>query len=227
MLGTVVNSILIIVGALIGVLLKNGLKDNYKDTIINGLGLTVIVLGLKDALTAENTLLVILSIAIGSFTGELLKIEKNLEKFGDFIEKKMGKGDSNFSKGFVTTSLIYCVGAMAITGALKSGLTGEHDTLIAKGVIDGITAIVFASTLGIGVMFSSVSVFLYQGLITISAVYLKDYLLEPSVQANMVAVGGILIMAISINILEIKKIKVGNMLPAVFIPLVYYAITNL
>ena len=205
MLGTVINSVLIIGGGLLGVILKNGLKDKYKDTIMNGLGLTVIVIGLMGALEAEDILLVIISIALGSLIGEALRIEDNLEKLGDYLESKMGGGDSSFSKGFVTTSLIYCVGAMAIVGSLESGLAGNHETLIAKGIIDGITAIVFASTLGIGVVFSAVSVFLYQGTITVTASLMKSVLTD-TVVLNMSAVGGLLIMGIAINILGISPL---------------------
>lgn len=221
MLGTVVNSIAIIIGGIFGVLLKSGIKDKYKATVMQGLALSVIVIGLMSALKSENVLLVIISIAIGSIFGEWLNIEENLERLGDYIEGKFGDGGSNFSKGFVTASLIYCVGAMAIVGALESGLTGNHQTLFAKSVIDGITAVIFASTLGIGVVFSSAAVFIYQGIITVTASLVKVFLTDAVIR-EMASVGGILIMGIGFNILEIKKIKIGNMLPSVFIPLLYY-----
>ena len=130
------------------------------------------------------------------------------------------------AKGFVSTSLLYCVGAMAIVGAMESGLTGNHQTLYAKSILDGIGSVVFASTLGIGVLFSSVSVFVYQGFITLTASFLKQFLL-PDVVSQMSAVGGLLIMAIGISLLEIKKIKIGNMLPAIFIPLAYQMLKHL
>ncbi|HSH36165.1 DUF554 domain-containing protein [Schnuerera sp.] len=220
MLGTVVNSFAIILGSIFGIMIKQGIKEEYKKTIMDGVGLSVIVIGIMGAIKSENTILVIISIVLGSIIGEVIGIEKKLNSLGNRMEGKFGKEDSNFSKGFVTASLVYCVGAMAIVGALESGLLGDHSTLFAKSILDGISSIVFASTLGIGVAFSAIAVFLYQGLITILATYLKE-LLTPDIILEMSAVGGILIMAIGINILELKKIRIGNMLPAIFIPLIY------
>ncbi|WP_350445886.1 DUF554 domain-containing protein [Anaeromonas frigoriresistens] len=223
LLGTIVNFLAILAGGLIGVNIKHGLKDNYKGIIMNGLSLVVIVIGLTSALESNNILIVIFSVVLGSLVGEALGIDKKLNVLGNVLEKKLGRGDSNFSKGFVTASLIYCVGAMAIVGSLESGLTGNHDTLFAKSVIDGITAIVFASTLGIGVAFSAVSVLIYQGTITILASLLNNVLTD-AVTLDMAAVGGLLIIGIGINILEIKEIKVSNMLPAIFFPLIFYVL---
>ncbi|KAB3532100.1 DUF554 domain-containing protein [Alkaliphilus serpentinus] len=220
MLGTIVNAAAIIVGGLLGILLRKGIPDSYKTTIMQGLGLSVLIIGLMGALKSENILLMIFSIVIGSIIGEALKIEDKLQKLGDWLEGNVGKGEGTMAKGFVIASLIYCVGAMAIVGSLESGLTGSNQTLYAKSLIDGISAIIFASTLGIGVVFSSIAVFVYQGLITVTASFIKPLLVE-GVIAEMSAIGGLLIMGISINILEIKKISVGNMLPAVFIPIFY------
>ncbi len=226
MLGTVVNSITIILGSIFGIIIKRGIKDEYKKTIMDGVGLAVIVIGLMGAIKTENTILAIISIVLGSLFGEILGIERKLNSLGDTMEERFGKGDSNFSKGFVTASLVYCVGAMAIVGSLESGLLGDHTTLLAKSILDGISSIIFSSTLGIGVAFSAVAVFIYQGLITLLATYIKD-LLTPEVILEMSAVGGILIMAIGINILELKRIRVGNMLPAIFIPLFYYILISI
>ncbi|NBI07306.1 DUF554 domain-containing protein [Senegalia massiliensis] len=223
MIGTIVNFLAILLGGIIGVSIKEGLKENYKEIIMDSLALIVIVIGLTSALKSESILTMIFSLIIGVIIGESLKIDKKLNKIGEFLERKFGRSDSNFSKGFVTTSLIFCVGAMAIVGSLESGLTGNHNTLYAKSVIDGITSIVFASTLGIGVAFSSFAVFLYQGTITILASFLTDFLID-SVVLEMSAVGGILISAIGINILGLKEIKVSNMLPAIFLPLVFYIV---
>lgn len=220
MLGTVVNAIAIIIGGLIGTFIRNGLKENYKKTLMNGVGLTVIIIGIMGAIKSENMILIIISIVLGSIIGEAIGIEKKLDSMGNSLEEKLGQGNSNFSKGFVTASLVYCVGAMAIVGSLESGLLGNHDTLFAKSVLDGISSIIFASTLGIGVVFSSIPVFIYQGIIILLASSLRN-LLTPDVILEMSAVGGILIMGIGINILEIKKIEVGNMSPSIFIPLIY------
>ncbi|CCQ94576.1 conserved membrane hypothetical protein [[Clostridium] ultunense Esp] len=226
MLGTLVNSTAIILGSIIGIIIKQGIKDEYKKTVMDGVGLSVIIIGIMGAIKSENTILVIISVVLGSIIGETIGIEKKLNSLGDKMEKRFGKGDSNFSKGFVTASLVYCVGAMAIVGSLESGLLGDHNTLFAKSILDGISSIIFASTLGIGVAFSAMAVFIYQGLVTILATYLKEFL-TPEVILEMSAVGGILIMAIGINILELKKIKVGNMLPAIFIPLIYYVLVSI
>jgi Uncharacterized membrane protein, possible Na+ channel or pump len=188
---------------------------------MDGIGLSVLVIGVSNALEFENLVVVIVSIVIGSIIGELIDINKRLNNLGDKLQSKFKNEEGNFSKGFVTASLVYCVGAMAIVGAIQSGLTGNHQTLYAKAVLDGITAIVFASTLGIGVMFSSLAVFLYQGIITIFASSLSLILTEIAIN-EISSVGGILIMAIGINLLGLKEIKIANMLPSIAIPLVYY-----
>lgn len=226
MLGTVVNAAAVILGALFGIGIKKGIKESYKDTIMNGIGLSVVLIGIMGGIEANNIILVIASIVIGSIVGEALDIDKKLDHLGLSMEKKFGKGDSNFSKGFVTASLVYCIGAMAIVGSLESGLSGNHETLFAKSILDGITAILFASSLGIGVAFSAIPIFIYQGTITLLANFIKDYL-TPEAVGEMSAVGGVLILAIGINLLGLKKIKVANMLPAVFIPLIYYTIIGL
>lgn len=226
MFGTWVNTAAIIAGSLVGIILKGGIPKAYTVTIMQGISLAILLIGMKMALKSDDILLIIFSLAIGSVIGEFLKIEDYLEKLGKWLESKLsGKGDG-FSKGFVTASLLFCVGSMAIVGSLESGLTGNHQTLFAKSVLDGVSAMVFASSLGIGVMFSAVSVLIYQGIITLSAGLIKP-LLMPEVIAQMSAVGGLLIVAIAFNILEIRKIRVGNMLPAIFIPLIYFIISRL
>ena len=225
MLGTIVNSIAIIIGALLGIIIKKGIKEKYKSTIMDGIGLSIMIIGIMGGIKTDNIVLIIASIVVGSIIGEIIDIDYKLEKLGHNMERKFGKGDSNFSKGFVTASLVYCIGAMAIVGALESGLTGNHETLFAKSILDGITAILFASTFGIGVAFSAIPVFIYQGIITLLANSAKD-LLTVNVINEMSAVGGILILAIGINLLGIKKIKVANMLPSIIIPLIYLTIVN-
>jgi hypothetical protein len=226
MLGTIVNSITIIIGAIIGILLKKGIKEDYKNTIMDGIGISVLVIGISNALEFENLVVVIISIVIGSIIGELIDINKRLNNIGDRLQSKFKKEEGNFSKGFVTASLVYCVGAMAIVGSIQSGLSGNHETLYAKAVLDGITAIVFASTLGIGVMFSSVAVFLYQGIITLFASSASS-ILTTIVINEISSVGGILIMAIGINLLGLKEIKIANMLPAIIVPPIYYILLSL
>lgn len=225
MLGTIVNSLAVIVGSLLGILLKNGINDKYKSTIMDGISLAVIVIGITGGIKSENMVLVIVSLAIGGLIGEKIGIEGRLDRLGNWAEEHFGKGDSNFSKAFVSATLVYCIGAMAIVGSLESGLTGNHQTLYAKSALDGITAIVFASTLGIGTAFSAIPIFIYQGSITLLAKYLKD-ILTTELVTEMSAVGGILIIAIGINLLGVKKIKVGNLLPAIFLPVIYYFVST-
>lgn len=226
MLGTIVNVATIVIGTLLGIIIKTGIKDAYKETIMNGISLAVILIGIMGGIESDNIIIVIASLVIGSIIGEALDIDKKLDHLGLKMEKRFGKGDSNFSKGFITASLVYVIGAMAIVGPLEAGLSGNYETLFAKSMLDGISAILFASSLGIGVAFSAIPVFIYQGSITLLANLIKD-LLTPEAINEMSAVGGLLILAIGINLLGIKKIKVANMLPAIFIPLIYFSIINL
>lgn len=225
MLGTIVNTMSIVVGSLIGLLFKGNIPDKYSQTIMHAIGLSVVLIGLKTALNTDALLIVIISMAIGSLAGEWLGLEDRLEQLGHWIGKRLSRDSKGISKGFVNASLLFCVGAMAIVGSMEAGLSGNHQTLFAKSILDGITSILFASTLGIGVLFSAVSVLVYQGLITITASSIRNFL-SPEVVAQMSAVGGLLIMAIGIGLLEIKKIKIGNMLPAIFIPLVYQVVKH-
>lgn len=226
MLGTLVNCVAIICGSLAGMLFKNGVPEKYNQTVMQAMGLAVILVGIKSALGCDELLIIIVSLAIGSVLGELVGIESYLEKAGDFLETKFSKKSTGFSAGFVTASLMYCVGSMAIVGALESGLTGNHEILFAKACIDGIVGIILTTSLGIGVMFSAIPVLVYQGGITLLAGVLKP-LLVPAVVSQMSGTGGLLILALGLNMLREKKIKVGNMLPAVFIPLGYYLIRQL
>jgi uncharacterized membrane protein YqgA involved in biofilm formation len=225
-LGTVVNAIAIVAGSLIGLLFRGGIPQAYNQTVMQAIGLAVILIGFKGALKGENFLLIILSLAIGAVLGEGLKIEAHLERLGQWLQRRFAVAGDGIARGFVTASLLFCVGSMAIVGALESGLSGDHQTLFAKSVLDGITAIIFASTLGIGVIFSAAAVFLYQGLITLTASSMREFLVPETIR-QMTAVGGLLIIAIGINILEIKRIRVGNMLPAIFLPLAYFMLRQL
>ncbi len=223
MLGTLVNCVAIICGSLVGILFKNGIPEKYNQTVMQAMGLAVILVGIKSALGCDDLLIIIISLAIGSVLGEFIGIESYLERVGNFLETKFSKNSSGFSAGFVTASLMYCVGSMAIVGSLESGLTGNHDTLFAKACIDGIVGIILTTSLGIGVMFAAIPVLVYQGGITLAAGVLKP-LLIPAVVSQMSGTGGLLILALGLNMLRDKKIKVGNMLPAVFVPLVYYLV---
>ena len=226
MLGTIVNAVAIIAGSLLGLLFRGGISKKFTVTMMQAISLAVLLIGFKMALKTDAILLVIFSLVIGSLMGEFINIESRLERLGKRLETRFSKPGSGIAKGFVVASLVFCVGSMAIVGALESGLSGNHQTLFAKSALDGLFSIIFASSFGIGVLFSSVSVFIYQGMITLTSSLMKPFLI-PAVINQMSGVGGILIMAIGINLLEIQKIKVGNMLPAIFIPLVYYMIKQL
>ena len=221
--GTIVNSLAIILGSIIGYTTKRFVSEETGKTIIQSISLAVILIGLRSAFKSapDDLLLIIICLAIGTITGELLQIQSRLEQFGYFLEKKFSKKEGSIAKAFITASLVYCVGSMAIVGAMESGLSGNHQTLYAKALLDGITSIVFASSLGIGVIFSSIAVFIYQGSITIGVSFLKPYLVENIIN-QMTSIGGLLILAIGLNLLLDKKINVGNMLPAIFMPLFYY-----
>jgi uncharacterized membrane protein YqgA involved in biofilm formation len=220
MLGNMVNFFAIIIGAFVGVLLKGGIPKRVGDTVMNGLALCVLYIGISGALKTKNDLLVILSIAIGAVIGEILNIDNLFKRLGGFLEAKFSSKYGRVSEGFVSASLIYCVGAMAILGSLQSGLNGKHDILFSKSILDGVSAIVFASTLGIGVLFSAFAVLLYQGSITMFAFVLSP-LLVPDIVTDMGAAGSLLIIGLGLNMLNATKIKVANMLPAVFIPIIY------
>lgn len=227
MIGTLVNAAAIMAGGVAGLLLKKGIQDRYKTTIMQAISLSVILIGIRSALKATDLLGVIVCMALGSLLGEAMKIEDRIEALGAYAEKHLSwSTEGNFSKGFVTASLIFCVGSMAIVGALESGLAGNHDTLFAKSLLDGITSVVFASTFGSGVVFSAAPVFVYQGAITLGASSLRPFL-TPDVIAQMSGVGGLLIAAIGINMLHVAHIKIGNMLPAIFLPLIYYMVVQI
>ena len=226
MLGTIVNTVAIIAGSLLGLLFRGGIPKKFTVTMMQVISLAVMLIGFKMALKSDAILLIIFSLVIGSLIGEFINIESRLERLGKRLETRFSKPGSGVAKGFVVASLVFCVGSMAIVGALESGLTGNHQTLFAKSALDGLFSIIFASSFGIGVLFSSASVFIYQGMITLTSSLMKPFLITAVIN-QMSAVGGILIMAIGINLLEIQKIKVGNMLPAIFIPLVYYMMKQL
>ncbi|MDR5586993.1 DUF554 domain-containing protein [Clostridium aquiflavi] len=229
MFGTIVDSISIICGCLIGLLLKGKLTEKISSTIMSGLALCALYIGISGALKGEDTLQIILCIAIGSLIGEIIDIDKRLNYLGEImanrlnyknVDEKEIKNEVSIAEGFVAASLLFCVGAMAIVGSLESGLRGDHTILFAKSVLDGVSSIIFSSSLGIGVMLSSVVVFIYQGIITVLANSLSA-ILNDVIISNMSSVGSILIIGLALNILGVSKIKVANMIPAIFIPIIF------
>lgn len=218
LLGSIANAAAIIAGGIAGSILKRGLSERFSNTIISALGLLTMALGMMFALKSENIMVVVFSLVLGAILGEWIDIEKRMNDLGNFVQDKLKAKEGNFSKGFVTASLLFCVGSMAIMGSLQSGLMNNHEILLTKSIMDGVIAVVFASTLGIGVALSFLPVFVYQGSITLLASTVAPYLGE-AVMTEMTATGGVLLVGVGINILEIKKLKVGNMLPAIFFPI--------
>lgn len=234
-LGTIVNAAAIIAGGSAGSILRNGLPERFRTTVMQAIGLSVVVIGLSGSLEgifsvnsggkleSGYIMTMIFSLVLGSLAGEAMNIEQKLEQMGNWFQNRFAKGSSNFAEGFVNASLVYCVGAMAIVGALEDGFSGDTATLFAKSILDGVSAIVFAATMGIGVAFSALSILLYQGSITLLAGVIKPWM-GPELISQVSLVGSVLIMAIGFNMLEIKRIKVGNLLPAMFMPIVFYGL---
>lgn len=238
-IGTIVNVVAIIVAGTLGLILKNLLSERLANAIKQGVALAVLVVGLsgtiaatfiinEGALSYRYTLIVIISLAIGALIGELIDIEGRLNRGTIKLEQKFSKPgkEVTFSQGFVTASLLFCIGSMAILGAIEDGIHSDPSILFAKSTLDAITAMIFASVMGIGVIFSAVSVGLYQGAITLLAIFVEPYLTEEIISQTS-AVGSILIIAMGLNMLGITKMKVGNFLPAIFLPIIYYALQNL
>lgn len=228
MLGTLVNAGAIVIGGAIGLLLKKGLPKKMADTLMKGLGLCTLYIGISGCLEGENTLVLIVSMVVGTIIGEAIDLDDKINRLGNFLERKFGgkKSDAaetqvqkvSLAEGFVTSSLLFCVGAMAIVGSLQSGLTGNHDTLFAKSLLDFVAAIIFASTLGAGVMLSASLLFVYQGSITLLAGVIEPFLTDPVI-AEMNCVGNVIIIGLAMNMLGISKFKVMNFVPAIFLPI--------
>ena len=226
MLGTWVNAAAILLGGALGLLLRGGIPQRLRETVMQGLGLCVAVIGIMAAIETQNIMIIIVSTVLGGLLGEGIGIEKGMEAFGQRAQRLLLRGRSdqgNFAQGFLTASLVFCVGAMAIVGALDGGLRGAHETLYAKSMLDGVASIFFASAMGPGVLLSALPVLVYQGVIALSAQAVAPLLSEAAMR-EMSAVGGMLILGIGLNMLDIAKIRVGNLLPAIFIPLIYLAV---
>jgi len=230
MTGTIINVAAIILGSLIGILFGARLPEKLKSTIVAGMGVFVVALGIQMFLKTENSLIVLGALLIGTLLGEWWRIEDGLHKLGEFLESKFSReeddGSNKFLRGFMTASLLFCIGPVAILGSIQDGLTGDYNLLVVKSILDGFASIAFASTLGIGVAFSSLIILVYQGAISLLATRL-DAVITTSMMNELTATGGILLVGVGISsLLEIKKIWVGNMLPALFMaPLIVWLIS--
>lgn len=221
LLGTLINAALIIAGTLIGRALRN-IPEKMKETVMYAIGLAVVVLGLQMGFGSQNFVIVIISLVLGTVLGEWADLDRKLNRFGHWIEVKLGAKESkgSIAQGFVTATLIFVIGAMGVIGALESGLSNEHGVLISKGIIDGFTSIILASTLGIGVLLSAAPVFVYQGLIALFATQISLIIPEAAMDlfiAEMSATGGVMIVAIGLNLMGITKIRVANLLPGILV----------
>lgn len=219
LLGSLVNGLAIVFGSLAGSILRN-ISQQTKDTVTKGIGLGVIVLGIQMAFKTSSFIIILISLCLGAMLGEWFKIEDRMNQFGLYLEKRFAKKNSNFAEGFVTASLIFLIGSMGIIGAIESGVSLNHQTLFTKSVMDGFMSIMLTATLGVGVLFSAVPVFLYQGLIAILASVIVRYIPKELLDMLMIeisAIGGLMIFAIGLNITEMAKIRVSNYLPGLVI----------
>lgn len=221
--GVIINTLAIFAGGTIGLLVNKGLSIKIEKALMRALALGAIYVGVTGMMSGEHTIYIILSLVIGAAIGELIDLDRKIHNLGTTIEQRFPtkEGTSSISKGFVTASLIMAVGAMSIVGPLESGLSGNHTVLLTKAVIDGITSIILASSLGAGVILSGVLVFLYQGAITFFAGSL-DQILTDTMINDINAIGSILILVLGLNILEVTKLKVMNFVPAIAVPLLFF-----
>ncbi|OTN86434.1 hypothetical protein A5819_003268 [Enterococcus sp. 7E2_DIV0204] len=219
LLGSLINGLAIVFGSLLGAILRN-ISEKMKDTVTKGIGLGVLVLGIQMAFKTSSFIVILISLCIGAMVGEALGIENKMNEFGLKLEKRFAKPGSNFADGFVTASLIFLIGSMGIIGAIESGVANNHQTLFTKAVMDGFMSIMLTATLGVGVLFSAVPVFLYQGIIALFASVMMRYIpkeLLDLLMGEISAIGGLMIVGISLNIMEITKIRVSNYLPGLLI----------
>ena len=223
MLGTIVNALAVIMGCMVGLMFHKIISKRISETVFTGLALCTLYIGISGAIKGQNTMIIIVSMVFGGIIGEVLDIDNFILKIGNGIENKFSKNSEkgNFVQGFVSASLLFCVGAMTILGSLQSGLTNTHEILFAKSALDFVASIIYSSTLGIGVGFAAIFVLLYQGSLTLMAKYISPFL-STIVINEMNAVGSLILIGLALTMLKITKIKVANFIPAIFIPLIIY-----
>ena len=227
--GVVVNAVAVIIGSVIGLLFRKGVPERFSDAIMKGVALCVLYIGISGSLKGEQTIVVILSVVIGAVIGTLLDIDGFITRLGDNLEKRFASGGEkvSISQGFVTASLLFCVGAMTIVGSLTAGLTGDNEMLFTKSVLDFISSIMLTVSLGLGVMFSSAFVLVFQGSIALLAGFLSPIFSESAINETVCA-GSILIIGLSLNMLGITKIKVANYMPALLVaPLIIWILEHI
>ena len=219
MYGTLINVSAVIIGSIIGVIFYSRIPEKYTNTAFQAVGLFTIVLGIIMAIKTNNYLIMIFSIVLGSIIGEIINIDKKINSFGEFLKKKFKTKNKRFSEGFITAFLLYCMGSMTILGSFEEGINGTYNLLAAKSVFDGFSSIVLAATMGIGVLFSFIPLLVFQGGLTIFASNMQHVFTEAIIN-ELTAVGGIILLGLGITILDIKKIKVLNLLPSIVIAII-------
>ena len=230
MTGTLLNIATVLIGGTLGLVFGARIPDRLKATVISAMGLFTMAMGLQMFLNTENPLIVLGALLIGTLLGEWLQIEDGLQNLGRFLEERFSRaaddGSNIFVRGFLTASLLFCVGPMTILGSIQDGLTGDYNLLAVKSVLDGFASLAFASTLGVGVMFSTLVILVYQGGISLLAAQLNS-IVTASMMNELTATGGVILLGLAISsLLEIKKIRVGNMLPGLAVaPLIVWILS--
>ena len=225
MLAVVVNTITVLLGSSVGIIFRKKIRDNYTQAVISALALVTVVIGLSSALETADILCVIICMALGTILGERLRIDDGIEGAGDFIKGKLLRGrntGNRFTEGFITACIVFCVGSMTIMGSFEAGINGNFSIIYAKSALDFVSSMMFAAAMGLGVPFAALFVLVFQGALTLLAGFLSPYL-TAAVVTEMSAVGGTILIGMGINMLELspKRIKVANMLPAIFLPILY------
>jgi len=215
-MGTIINAVAIVVGGALGLLFRKGFPERMKQTALSVMGLFSVVIGLNMALQGQELILVLVSLVLGAFLGEWINIEDRLDRFGLWLERRLHLTEGSPAKGFIYTSLLFCVGPMAIVESITAGLTGDRSILVTEAMIDGIISIPFAATMGFGVLGSSIPILLYQGSLTLLASKLQSFF-TPVMVRELTSVGGVIVIGIGINVMGLQRIRVGNLIPALLL----------
>lgn len=228
MLGVIVNTVAVIIGSIIGLIIRKGIPQKWTDMIMKALGICTLYIGIDSALEGDNTLVLIFSMVIGAVIGIAIDLDGRFNRLADRIQTKVSgrSGESKIAEGIVTASLLWCTGAMTIVGSLQAGLAGDNELLFAKSCLDFTSSLVLAASLGIGVLFASVFLFAFQGAIALCAGFAEPFLSDPVI-AEMTCAGGILIVALGLNLVGATQLKIMNYVPAIFLPIVILPVYNL
>ncbi len=222
MLGVIVNTLTVLIGSSIGLLFKKGINEKFSSAVMVAIGACTLYIGIDGLSSGDNVLITIISMVIGAVIGTLIDIDRQINKVGDYFKNKFKSSGSTFTQGFVTGSLLFCVGAMTITGSLASGITGDNSTIYAKSLLDLVSSMMLSSALGVGVMAASIFVFIFQSALVLLSGYIAPFL-SSGVIGEITCVGSVIVLLLGLNIIGIGKFKVANFLPAIlFSPFVYY-----